>query len=721
MAFLANRERWARSAAGRNAGLFAVIAAAYVVGAELAWHSFSSGLAFGYPPSGVDVAALLLVARRRWPVVIAAMVVCEVGVDLQHHLTLAVALGVALANVVEPVTGASFVRWFGGGRRPDLGTRLGLGRFLLGAAVLGPVVGGLVGASVSWASTGGWWPGLVLQWWAGDGIAVLVVGGTVLLWAQRRALVSVRWLELVLVVLLATGLSVAAFRFGDLSSLPLLSILAWAALRLRDLGVVITGAAFAMVANYMTAAGYGQFAHLGLSSPAAVAVTQAYIALVVLVCWVLAQEVAARMSAVQDRDSARLERAMAEARREAAELGTVLADATTVGSVGDQVSAAVRARLDAAHVAISVLAAGGRRFVPLAGGGAAAPAAVSSAEQAIDSGEPGPRAVRNRAPVYLADLKASDAGIGSAAALPLLTEAGALGYLGVWWAGPHEATAVEREYLQGTAETASRALERAWAREAEQRVHARAEARAAFLQGITQVVAGDSEAGDASFQRAADAGEAGAPDVAAEALCERSLLAMKRGDWACAKTLAGQASSLLSRTGAEDAFTAAVQALVALHRGDIPAVRQHLVSAQRLRTQFTDAYPHVDVQAMIELTRVYLVLADFAAARTLMREIDGVIARRPGQGALVGEAEALRGQLAGQRGSNSPGASALTAAELRVLPLLSTHLSVPEIAAQLSLSPDTVKSRMRSIYRKLNATTRTQVVMRAREQGLLKV
>ncbi len=249
MAFLANLERWARSAAGRAAGLFAVIAGAYVVGAELAWHHFSSGLAFGYPPSGVDVAALLLIARRRWPVVIAAIVVSEVGVDLQHHLTLAVALASALANAVEPVTGASFVRWFCAGRRPDLATRLGLGRFVLGAAVLGPLAGGLVGATVSWASKGGWWPGLVLQWWAGDGIAVLVIGGPLLLWAQRRALVSSRWLELVLVALLTAGLSVVAFRFGEPSTLLFLPILAWAAFRLRDLGVVLIGAAFAAVAN----------------------------------------------------------------------------------------------------------------------------------------------------------------------------------------------------------------------------------------------------------------------------------------------------------------------------------------------------------------------------------------------------------------------------------------------------------------------------------------
>src|SRR5215470_5919572 len=475
VAFPATVERWARSAAGRGVGLFAVIAGAYVVGAELAWHHFSAGLAFGYPPSGVDVAGLLLIARRRWPVVIAAIVVSEVGVDLQHHLTLAASLASALANAVEPVTGASCVRWFCAGRRPDLATRLGLGRFLLGAAVLGPVAGGLVGAFVSWASKGGWWPGLVLQWWAGDGIAVLVIGGPLLLWAQRRELVSSRWLELVLVVLLATGLSVVAFRFGELASLPLLPILVWAALRLRDLGVVLTGAAFAAVANYMTAAGYGEFAHLGLSSPASVAVTQAYI---VLVGWMLAQEVAGRMSAVQDRDSARLERAMAEARREAAELGAVLADAATVNSVGDQVSAAVRARLDAAHVVISVLTADGRRFEPVAGDEAAAQVAIISAEPTIDSDAPGPRAVRDHAPVYLTDLKEPDAGIWSVAALPLLTEVGALGYLGVWWAGPRAATAVEREYLQSMAETTSRALERARLREAERREHTRVEALA---------------------------------------------------------------------------------------------------------------------------------------------------------------------------------------------------------------------------------------------------
>jgi LuxR family maltose regulon positive regulatory protein len=127
----------------------------------------------------------------------------------------------------------------------------------------------------------------------------------------------------------------------------------------------------------------------------------------------------------------------------------------------------------------------------------------------------------------------------------------------------------------------------------------------------------------------------------------------------------------------------------------------------------------VAVQARIELTRAYLTLADMAAARTLMGEIDELLKRRPGLGTLVGEAGELRARLAHQHGSAVPGTSALTAAELRLLPLLSTHLSVPEIAAELSLSPLTIKSRMKSMYRKLDATTRNQAVTQARQLGLL--
>ena len=91
----------------------------------------------------------------------------------------------------------------------------------------------------------------------------------------------------------------------------------------------------------------------------------------------------------------------------------------------------------------------------------------------------------------------------------------------------------------------------------------------------------------------------------------------------------------------------------------------------------------------------------------------------PASGPSPQEARALRAQLSRDRGSGVPGASALTAAELRLLPLLSTHLSFPEIAAELFLSRYTIKSQAMSIYRKLGASSRSQAVARSRELGLL--
>jgi LuxR family transcriptional regulator, maltose regulon positive regulatory protein len=243
---------------------------------------------------------------------------------------------------------------------------------------------------------------------------------------------------------------------------------------------------------------------------------------------------------------------------------------------------------------------------------------------------------------------------------------------------------------------------------------------AALMQGIACLLSGDLDGSDAFFREAASVGEeVGSYETRAQALGERALVAMARGDWSRAEALAGQAGTCQRQAGIEDAVVSAVQARVALHRGDIPTVRGELVRAQRLRSLLTVAEPYLAVQTRLELTRVHLALADTAAARTLMREVDELLRHRPGLGTLVGEAAALRAQLSRQRGSGSPGASALTAAELRVLPLLSTHLSSAGIAAELFVSMHTVKSHQASLYRKLGASSRSQAVARARQLGLL--
>jgi LuxR family transcriptional regulator, maltose regulon positive regulatory protein len=245
-----------------------------------------------------------------------------------------------------------------------------------------------------------------------------------------------------------------------------------------------------------------------------------------------------------------------------------------------------------------------------------------------------------------------------------------------------------------------------------------------FLQGIARVLCGDLDGGDQSLEDGVSVGEeVGAYEDVALALCERSLIAMARSDWGRAEAHAERAGTVLRQAGIEESYAtplvSAVQARTAMHRGDVLAARRELVSAQRLRHLLTYALPYFAVQARIELARVHVALADLAGAKTLMREVDELLRRRPGLGNLTGEAQALRARLAEDRGPSAPGASALTAAELRLLPLLSTHLSFPEIAEEVFLSRNTIKSQAISIYRKLGAASRSQAVTRSRELGLL--
>jgi LuxR family transcriptional regulator, maltose regulon positive regulatory protein len=243
-------------------------------------------------------------------------------------------------------------------------------------------------------------------------------------------------------------------------------------------------------------------------------------------------------------------------------------------------------------------------------------------------------------------------------------------------------------------------------------------------QGIARILCGDLDGGDVCLQDAVSVGEQiGSLEHVAVGLCERSLVAIARSQWDRAAILAEQADVVVRRAGIEESYAtllvSAVRARTALHRADLPAVHQELARAQRLRHLLTYALPYFAVQARIELAHVHLGLADLAGARTLMRELDGLLRRRPGLGTLTGQAQELRAQLARERDASVPGASALTAAELRLLPLMSTHLSFPQIAQELFLAPSTIKTEALSIYRKLGASSRNQAIARSRELGLL--
>jgi LuxR family maltose regulon positive regulatory protein len=245
---------------------------------------------------------------------------------------------------------------------------------------------------------------------------------------------------------------------------------------------------------------------------------------------------------------------------------------------------------------------------------------------------------------------------------------------------------------------------------------------AQLLEGIGYLLAGQADQADPILAHAAQAAtDAGALPAAATALAERSLVAMHHQDWQQAATLAEQAEEVV-RVGALDGYVAsalvhAALARVAAHQGDLPRAQRHLGRATGLRPLLTYALPYFAVQTLLELGRACLALDDGAGARVVVRHARDILRRRPDLGILPTHVDELRSQLDTRRGAVK-GISSLTPAELRLLPLLGTHLNFAEIGERLYVSRHTVKSQAVSIYRKLGVSSRSQAVQHAQQLGL---
>jgi LuxR family transcriptional regulator, maltose regulon positive regulatory protein len=244
-----------------------------------------------------------------------------------------------------------------------------------------------------------------------------------------------------------------------------------------------------------------------------------------------------------------------------------------------------------------------------------------------------------------------------------------------------------------------------------------------YAEGLSFLLEGNPAQADPILARALDvSAHVGAPPLTALILVQQCNLAARRKSWSEVTALAERAVAIVQAGNLDDYWTSALvyawAARAALHQGTSSEGRFYLGRASRLRPLLTYMLPLVSVEALLEMARSYIALADRAGAAAVLTQAQGILQQRPDLGLLPAQAARLQDKLATVE-ARAAGPSALTAAELRLLPLLSTHLPVSEIAAELFLSPHTVKSEMKSIYRKLGATTRTQAVTRSRELGLL--
>lgn len=481
----------------QGARVFALVFLVFAAFAVLSWESFGSdaGASFFYPAAGVTVAAMMLTRGVIWPWIAAAVVVAEIVVDLRYGSRLPIAGLFAMANAVEPAVGASLVLAYCGGR-PDLRERRDFFAFMVGACGIAPLFGSLIGGTAVALGSAVPWRGAALTWWAGDALGVLVMASPILLWPIQSAALRRRPWRTAIALVVTGGLSVGTFWAAMPPTVLILPVLAWAAFRLDMLGAAIAGAVAAFLANIMTTHGHGLFRGADMSPRAEVALTQVYVAVIVVFAMLIAQEAAARACAVRAREAERRERMRLET---LSRLALELSGALTPLDIGEALEAQVLNEAGAQALALGLVSQDGStlQFVTLSG---YSPAAISefSAGMEISERSVATDTVRLGHPIEIhtaAEYVAAydndsvlKGGVESIVGWPLAAGGAPFGVLVLEWKQIQQLNTAQLAYISAVATMVSQALARA-------RIYADEHARAAVLHSVAQPIARVDAAG----------------------------------------------------------------------------------------------------------------------------------------------------------------------------------------------------------------------------------
>jgi LuxR family transcriptional regulator, maltose regulon positive regulatory protein len=249
-------------------------------------------------------------------------------------------------------------------------------------------------------------------------------------------------------------------------------------------------------------------------------------------------------------------------------------------------------------------------------------------------------------------------------------------------------------------------------------------AAAQSFEALGLLAAGEVERADALFAHAySRAVVASRFPSAVLASAMRGLIAIGANDWAAADERCREALEVLNAFPALDDYAESapgflLAARTARHDRDTTAARAYLARAARLRPQLTYGRPVLAVVALVEFARAYAEIGDSAGAREVLRQAREILKQRPNLGTLPAQLDALEARIDAMQ-SGTVGASSLTAAELRLVPFLPTHLTFAEVAQRLHVARSTAKTQAISIYQKLGVSSRGAAVEQLQALGLL--
>jgi LuxR family maltose regulon positive regulatory protein len=245
-----------------------------------------------------------------------------------------------------------------------------------------------------------------------------------------------------------------------------------------------------------------------------------------------------------------------------------------------------------------------------------------------------------------------------------------------------------------------------------------------FGLGSGLYLAGDTSQARKPLEEALELPSAGQPLVRIAVLSALSLVNIDEGHLEEAEALAREARTTVDRFRLQE-IPQATLANIALGRalagrGELGEAQTKLESALSVRRRLPDLSPWATLIGLLALASVRLTSGDRAGARAVLAEARATLETSPDAGMFpellerhertLRQGKQLEGQLNGE----------LTERELDVLGLLDGERNTKQIGRVLYVAPNTVKTHIKSIYRKLGISSRKEAVEQARARGLIR-
>lgn len=234
--------------------------------------------------------------------------------------------------------------------------------------------------------------------------------------------------------------------------------------------------------------------------------------------------------------------------------------------------------------------------------------------------------------------------------------------------------------------------------------------------GVARWLSGSTQRALHPLAVAARVGSVYNPSAELAALGYLALIGADEAEWETAREYEARATARLTELGfgtSRRCLPMLLARVRLLAREPQPGVAVAEADVGRLLGHMVP-HPWMGLLTHVVLGEVAIERCDMPSAETHASAAAAMLGRYPDAGILRRRADRLRGTVEQVRI-----AEPLTPAERRVLDLLPTYLTEPQMAQQLFVSRNTVKSHLRGAYRKLEVSSRAEAVQRARETGLL--